>query len=357
MRYRRAQHLWRSRGQRFGSSVDQPTLRNVHPIIHSLQRQAAAHLLSLWGIERLPGLLTSLLERNDLEFALVYFFGRLGAVDLGVLLDPSHPDHAELWRRVEAALGLLLRIEQEAQNSTLDAAPLYESLSGPLNRAEDLFNLYRQATPIWRLIEETEVGFPLYRSFRDDVLKAFTAWHTLSAEDLAEAFNVQRDYVSLHEMFEQVTAELDVVFARLGKREAELEEELRAVALRMLEEKEGIVAAILNGRRRPDEGVGRLYALLEKLKLVADHAGFAGDSGKRSGGKRDEEMRLEYCALLGVTKDASPAIIKAAYRKLAKKYHPDVNDDKSATEKFRQIKAAYEWLLRAAMSETRETIR
>src|SRR5262249_17447228 len=153
----------------------------------------------------------------------VDFFGRLGAVDLGVLLDPSHPDHADMWRRVEAALGLLLRIEQETQNSKLNAAPLYESLSGPLDRAEDLFNMYRQATSIWRLMEETEVAFPLYRFFRDDVLKAFTAWHTLSAEDLAEAFNVQRDYVSLHEMFEQVTAELDAVFARLGKHKTELE--------------------------------------------------------------------------------------------------------------------------------------
>lgn len=45
---------------------------------------------------------------------------------------------------------------------------------------------------------------------------------------------------------------------------------------------------------------------------------------------------------LGVAKDADQAAIKSAYRKLAKKYHPDTNkDDKRITEKFKEISAAY----------------
>ena len=53
-------------------------------------------------------------------------------------------------------------------------------------------------------------------------------------------------------------------------------------------------------------------------------------------------MRDPYQAL-GVAKNASPAEIKKAYRKLAKQYHPDRNqNDPKAKEKFSEINSAYE---------------
>ncbi|MBU1667690.1 J domain-containing protein [bacterium] len=47
---------------------------------------------------------------------------------------------------------------------------------------------------------------------------------------------------------------------------------------------------------------------------------------------------------LGVSERASADEIKKAYRKLARKYHPDVNKDEAAIEKFKEINAAYEVL-------------
>lgn len=57
----------------------------------------------------------------------------------------------------------------------------------------------------------------------------------------------------------------------------------------------------------------------------------------------EEKMSNPY-DLLGVSKTASAAEIKKAYHKLARTYHPDVNPDKKAAEKFKTITAAYELL-------------
>src|SRR5947209_2876532 len=53
----------------------------------------------------------------------------------------------------------------------------------------------------------------------------------------------------------------------------------------------------------------------------------------------------DYYKILGVDKKANEKEIRAAYRKLARKYHPDVNPgDKAAEEKFKEINEANEVL-------------
>ncbi len=57
------------------------------------------------------------------------------------------------------------------------------------------------------------------------------------------------------------------------------------------------------------------------------------------------ETKRDYYEILGIGKSASDADIKKAFRKLARKYHPDVNPgDKSAEQKFKEMNEAYEVL-------------
>ena len=58
------------------------------------------------------------------------------------------------------------------------------------------------------------------------------------------------------------------------------------------------------------------------------------------------EQKRDYYEVLGVDRGADDATIKKAYRKLAKKYHPDMNPgDQEAEKKFKEASEAYACLL------------
>ncbi|MFC0558005.1 molecular chaperone DnaJ [Halalkalibacter alkalisediminis] len=54
--------------------------------------------------------------------------------------------------------------------------------------------------------------------------------------------------------------------------------------------------------------------------------------------------KRDYYEVLGVDQNASVDEVKKAYRKLARKYHPDVNKEADATDKFKEVKDAYDTL-------------
>ncbi len=76
--------------------------------------------------------------------------------------------------------------------------------------------------------------------------------------------------------------------------------------------------------------------------MLATQAAFEGWPSKSEG---DDLLEYkDYYATLGVKKDVSQDDIQKAYRKLARKFHPDVNKDPQAEVKFKEIGEAYEVL-------------
>lgn len=61
-------------------------------------------------------------------------------------------------------------------------------------------------------------------------------------------------------------------------------------------------------------------------------------------------MALEYYNVLGISEKSGISEIKAAYRRLAKKYHPDISDLPNAKEKFILVNEAYEFLIKLKTS-------
>ncbi|GJP44444.1 hypothetical protein CLOM_g3847 [Closterium sp. NIES-68] len=70
--------------------------------------------------------------------------------------------------------------------------------------------------------------------------------------------------------------------------------------------------------------------------------------GSRGSGSRGARLTVraaaDYYSTLGVAKNATKQDIKGAYRRLARQYHPDVNKDPGAEDKFKEISTAYEVL-------------
>uniref|UniRef100_A0A7S1XH43 Chaperone protein DnaJ n=1 Tax=Compsopogon caeruleus TaxID=31354 RepID=A0A7S1XH43_9RHOD len=93
--------------------------------------------------------------------------------------------------------------------------------------------------------------------------------------------------------------------------------------------------------------VGGRNGIGSSAVVVVGRGGRRGGAGwrvRRSGGAATIRCDRDYYEVLGVSKNVDETELKRAYRKLARKYHPDVNSAEDAKEKFQEVTNAYEVL-------------
>ena len=102
------------------------------------------------------------------------------------------------------------------------------------------------------------------------------------------------------------------------------------------------------GLRRHEFGVQFLdldSTIAVQLASLACYGRLAGSDGGDAPpwDEPSKTKQTDHCYhLLGVPRTASPAMVRSAYHKLARKYHPDSNPDGSADEHFKLVREAYE---------------
>lgn len=103
-------------------------------------------------------------------------------------------------------------------------------------------------------------------------------------------------------------------------------------------------------RRREEEQWSRIFE--EFFRNGGYYQSSSGYQGSNYGGYQNvgptidtfKEKYEKSCDLLDISYDCDVYQVKLAYRKMAKKYHPDLNKDPGATEKFQEINSAFEFL-------------
>ncbi len=99
-----------------------------------------------------------------------------------------------------------------------------------------------------------------------------------------------------------------------------------------------MIAELQRGYRLNDRV---LRHALVKVSMGPGPAAAAGAGGRGRGAGR---LMADYYDLLGVSRDADADTLKRAYRRLARQYHPDINKDPGAEDRFKEIGRAYEVL-------------
>jgi DnaJ domain len=316
-----------------------PKIDGLDVRLQPLQRRSAEALFANFGITELPQRLVRFLGQFDLTYALTQFSSEMG-VGLSELLDPAQAGHERAARRLSRAVAMLLEIEAVATPGNLAPSTLVAMLSGDMPRAEEALRQFQKCNALHGLVMHTEVPFPVCEEFKSEVDALLGDWTQVSPSGMDDIAATLRSFLEVKETYESVVSDLEALFGGLKSREAGLGL-LEPVVWNMAEEYQNLRNLLEQGLIAPDRGVIGLIELLESVRLVAGRLGHERPKPDSSLGATKLE---EFLRILGLESGATKAEVRKAYLSMAKRYHPDLNRDPSAVDRFRAVHEAYEWL-------------
>lgn len=314
-----------------------PRLTTVPSIAMRLQRRAAAAVLARLGLWYLPRVLLERLGQYDAQYALADYFTLCG-VDYDVLVTPSHVEHAAQRAKLERLHELFLSAERSIQGvGFLHLGPLMQAIKVSDDEAERLVAVMERIAAVWRALHASTVRWPGYKGFVAAADGRLMNWQTISDQELVEIFSAWHAWESLRQRIYAVFTGIDHLRERAERQDA-LAEIL--LILNAATEKCRTVAAELDGGlAAPDEALADLEDLFDRIEVLMEEAPTAASN--------TDVLKLEWsCKILGVPTNADQTAVEKAFRRLAKLYHPDLNqDDPLAGQRMSELNDAHDIMM------------
>ena len=311
-----------------------PSFTKLPSHLVSLNIRAGGILLAKLGVPTPPNLYLGFLREQDFLCALKKFLCLLG-IPLEELIH-AHPCQEQHRQRLEGIVGFVIRTEKAAKTSALSAEHIFNQLHRPSDELESLLSQFQNASECLQEILSMDIDLPSFRTFQAHCSAELKNWPAISDSVLVEYRKQAEDFRNFHIRLQKVQRELQENFKRLPKL-VKSNPDLCDALKEMRKSARAIYEAIRDGKQEPIAGLEELMEILSACEMITLEM---------------EDPIERYLRILDLGVSPTRADLKAAYRRLVKKFHPDRNPAPEAKEKFQQIQEAYEALKKTLSEDT-----
>jgi len=329
----------------------QPLFNNPHPAISNIQKAVAKKILSPLNAHYLPNQLCRLLDRVDAFQAVEKFLLMMG-FELKSLLSN------QLQRQQFCHyLYRLIEIDEICKQTDIDDTPIYEAIKTKNHheietRIEKLHKLKK----ICGFTNHRKIVFPAFnQAFAKPLQQKLQHWETLNDDELQHLYIIGGDWKKLQTLYDELIQAIEYQVSLLTKnimeqRHQHLLNLMASKVHRLIKQLTSGAIEAANGLETLQDVYEDLCALWESIMEEKNQQHNTADDTAYSSADNNSlyaDAIKKFAKILKLN-GAGPVnmeILKAAYRKIIKLHHPDLNPHRvDAKQKTQEINEAYNTL-------------